>query len=234
MQTNNQLLLNLPEGLRQELLDASELTLMDLYEKMYNADEDIEYLNFPEVGVISVVRKPEGGDEIEVVTVGSEGAVGMTIIYGIKQVKDRAYCQVEGKTRRIKASIFLQLYENNKELQNVCNRYMAVLYDQITGNLSCNQNHSIEERSAKWLLSTQDRAHADHFMLTQEFLAIMLGVSRTGVNAAAGRLAQANLIKFVRGKVTILDRDGLKKISCACYTQQSDYFKYAMRTSLNE
>jgi CRP-like cAMP-binding protein len=135
-----------------------------------------------------------------------------------------AFCQVEGSGWRIPVEKFKQMLEKSSELNELCKKYLATFLNQVARNSGCNWSHSIEERCARWLLLTHDRVDGDEFHLTQEFLATMLGVTRGGVNLAAGSLAKANLITYVRGKITVLDRLGLEKSTCECYSSIRSYF----------
>jgi CRP-like cAMP-binding protein len=226
--SRNQIILSFPDDLQQELMKASEFVLMDLHDKVYEPNEPIEHIYFPEVGVISITRAASNGRETEIFTVGNEGMVGSIVTLNVEMVSERAYVQVEGNARRVEVGIFLKLVAKYPQLRDVCMRYMAVLLDQASCNLNCNEEHSVEQRCAKWLLFTSDRNGADYFLLTQEFLAIMLGCSRTLVNATAGKFSDAGLIKYSRGKITIVDRDGLSRESCNCYKDINRYIRYAM------
>ncbi|CAN5496451.1 hypothetical protein BH11CYA1_BH11CYA1_13200 [soil metagenome] len=222
--TGNFLLLSLSEAVRNEILDQSELLHLDLHDKIYEANQAIEFVDFPEIGVMSVVRPFKDGPEIEVATIGNEGVVGLSVASGVNSVNQRAYCQVEGSSHRIPVPSFLLILEKHTELRNLCRLYAATLADHMACNIGCNQVHTVEQRCAKWLLVTQDRMNQEQFVLTQQFLAIMLGVSRTSVNQAASAFASANAISYVRGKLNIIDRPALLVASCCCYQDTKDYF----------
>ena len=223
-ETRNLLLMSLSEGVRREITSAAEIIHLDLRERIYEANQVIEHVDFPEIGVMSIVQQCENNRELEVITVGYEGMVGVTVALNVPFVSQRAYCQVEGRSLRVKRADFLNLLEKNEELKTMCLRYAATMLDQMAFNLVCNNSHDIHHRCAKWLLFTHDRMHHNQFVITQEFLAIMLGCSRTGVNAAAGKLAERGIIKYARGKMTVLDRPGLEASSCSCYKVSSNYY----------
>jgi CRP-like cAMP-binding protein len=125
--------------------------------------------------------------------------------------------QVPGAGLRMKATLFKEELARSDSMRTVMLRYANAFFNQIAQSAACNQFHSLEQRCCRWLLMTHDRMHSDEFLLTQEFLAMMLGVQRTGVTAAAGALQQAGLIRYKRGNVTIVDRRGLQDRSCECY-----------------
>ena len=127
------------------------------------------------------------------------------------------YVQVPGAGLKIKATLFNKELARSASMRRVMHRYAHAFFNQVAQSAACNQFHSLQQRCCRWLLMTHDRMQSDEFLLTQEFLAMMLGVQRTGVSAAAGALQRAGLIRYKRGNVTIIDRRGLKQRSCECY-----------------
>jgi Crp-like helix-turn-helix protein len=127
------------------------------------------------------------------------------------------YVQVPGAGLRMKASLFKKTLARSASMRTVMLHYAHAFFNQVAQSAACNQFHSIEQRCCRWMLMTHDRMQSDEFLLTQEFLAMMLGVQRTGVTAAAGALQRAGLIRYTRGNVTIIDRRGLVRRSCECY-----------------
>ena len=227
-ETRNLLLLNLSPEARKAILNVSENVHLGLRDNCIEPLKPIEYVDFPEMGVISVLTPMEDGTLVEIANIGKEGMVGVSVVMGVMSISEIAFCQVEGSTLRVKTSDFLPLVKKYPEIASMCQRYAITLFDQVARNAGCNRIHTIEKRCARWLLLTHDRCDKNQFVLTQEFLALMLGVSRTGVNIAAGVLAKANLITYVRGKMTILDRPGLEAASCECYTALGNYFEKTM------
>jgi len=225
----NLFLTRLPGYIKQTIVEASDIVHMDLREKIYEANQPIQFVDFPIDSVMSVVRPCDDGSEVEVANIGCEGMVGVAVTLGVEKVSERAFCQVEGSSHRIKTEVFLSLFEKHVEIQKLCQRYTSTIIDQMACNTGCNQTHSVEQRCARWLLMTHDRVQKDQFVLTQEFLSIMLGVSRTNVNAAAGVLSAANLISYTRGNLKILDRLGLEQASCSCHKALNDYFTIVMQ-----
>lgn len=157
------------------------------------------------------------GDAAEVGTIGNEGIVGLPLVLEDERVPTSVYVQVPGTGLRMKASLFKNELARSASLRSVMHRYTHAFFNQVAQSAACNQFHSLEQRCSRWLLMTHDRMGSDSFLLTQEFLAMMLGVQRTGVTAAASALQHAGLISYKRGNVMILDRCGLERRSCECY-----------------
>jgi len=184
---------------------------------LYRAHKPIEFVYFIETGVGSLVNTMANGQAAEVGTIGNEGVVGLPIMLGDDRAPTSVYVQVPGAGLRIKATLFKKELERSISMRAVMLRYAHAFFNQVAQSAACNQFHSLEQRCCRWMLMTHDRMKSDEFLLTQEFLAMMLGVQRTGVSAAAGGLQRAGLIRYKRGNVTILDRRALIKRSCECY-----------------
>jgi CRP-like cAMP-binding protein len=184
---------------------------------LYGADKKIEFVYFIETGVGSLANTMANGQATEVGTIGNEGVVGLPLVLGDDRAPTSVYVQVPGEGLRIKASLFRGELARSATMQVVMLRYVHALFNQVAQSAACYHFHSIEQRCCRWLLMTRDRIQSDEFLLTHEILAMMLGVRRAGVSIAAGGLQRAGLITYTRGNVTILDRAGLKKLSCECY-----------------
>lgn len=219
----NLLLQKLSEEAQKDLLARAEYVHFDLRDVIYDVNQPVKYIDFPEDGVMSIVEPLSDGSEVEVVTVGYEGLVGVQVILGVSKVKQRAFCQVVGSSWRISSEDYTKLLRKHEELAILSNRYVSIMLDMSARNIACNRGHSIDARCARWLLHTQDRCKSETFGLTQEFLACMLGVSRGGVNIAAGELSKAGLISYTRGQIKVLDRPGLEKMSCECYLKSEQF-----------
>src|SRR5579864_5222152 len=157
------------------------------------------------------------GEAAEVGTIGNEGVVGLPLLLGDDRAPTSVYVQVPGVGLRMRAAQFRKQLAHSASMRAVMLRYVHALFNQVAQSAACNHFHSIDQRCARWLLMTHDRMHSDQFLLTQEFLAMMLGVQRTGVSVAASTLQRAGLIRYRRGNVTIIDRRGLIRRSCECY-----------------
>ncbi len=190
---------------------------LDYKQSLYRADKPVDFVYFIETGVGSLVNTMANGQAAEVGTIGNEGIVGLPIVLGDDQAPTAVYVQVPGSGLRMKASLFKRELARSPTMQVVMLRYVHALFNQVAQSAACNHFHSLEQRCCRWLLMTRDRMDSDKFLLTQEFLAMMLGVQRPGVSIAAGGLQRAGLITYSRGTVAILDGVGLKKRSCECY-----------------
>jgi CRP-like cAMP-binding protein len=184
---------------------------------LYEADQQIEFVYFLETGVASLVNTMKNGDAAEVGTIGNEGMVGLPVIFGDSQAPTNVYMQVAGRGLEMKAKLFWREMQRSSSLRMAMLHYAHAFFNQVAQSAACNTFHHLERRCCRWLLMTHDRMQADQFPLTQEFLAMMLGVQRPGVTLVAGALQRAGLIRYTRGKVTILDHAGLIKRSCECY-----------------
>lgn len=213
----NRLLALLSPGDRASLRPHLEPLSLEYRQPLYAADKKIEHVYFIETGVGSLVNTMANGQAAEVGTIGNEGLVGVPVVLGDDRAPTSVYVQVPGAGLRMKASLFKKALAQSATMQVVMLRYVHALFNQVAQSAACNHFHSLEQRTCRWLLMTRDRMHSDQFLLTQEFLAMMLGVQRAGVSIAAGGLQRAGLITYKRGNVTILDRPGLKKLSCECY-----------------
>lgn len=190
---------------------------LEYRKSLYQADKKIEFVYFIETGVGSLVNTMANGQAAEVGTIGNEGVVGLPLVLGDDRAPTSVYIQVPGAGLRMKASLFKEELARSATMQAVMLRYVHALFNQVAQSAACNHFHSLEQRCCRWLLMTRDRMQSDDFLLTQEFLAMMLGVQRAGVSIAAGGLQRAGLITYKRGNVAILDGPGLKKLSCECY-----------------
>ena len=223
--SENHLIESLPRADRLRLLKVCEPVKFVLSEVLCEPAQSTDHVYFPIDGFISLVRPVEGHLGLEVGMVGREGMVGAHIALGVSTSPLRALVQGPGAAWRIEAQVFQVELARSPPLQRVLNRYLYVLMEQLATSAACLRFHQIGPRLARWLLMTQDRAHADTFHITQEFLAYMLGVRRVGVTAAASALQREGLIDYKRGEMTVLDRAGLEAAACSCY--QVDRKSYA-------
>jgi len=190
---------------------------LDYRRSLYRAHRPVEFVYFIETGVGSLVNTMANGEAAEVGTIGNEGMVGLPLLFGDDRAPTSVYVQVPGAGLRMKATLFKKELARSASMRTVMLSYAHAFFNQVAQSAACNQFHSIQQRCCRWMLMTHDRMQSDEFLLTQEFLAMMLGVQRTGVTAAAGGLQRAGLIRYKRGNVTIIDRRGLIRRSCECY-----------------
>jgi CRP-like cAMP-binding protein len=172
---------------------------------------------FPTDGVISLVTPLHTGAIVEVATIGNEGVVGVPVVQPLTSFAVRAITQDAGHGLRMETAVFADWVANSRPFQTLIDRYTQALFGQIAQAAACNRLHSSEERLSRWLLMSRDRVSSDQFMITQEFLSQMLGARRSTVSVSAGILQRAGLIRYTRGLVTIVDRDGLEAVACECY-----------------
>lgn len=184
---------------------------------LYEPEKRFEYVYFPMSGVVSLVTEFENGLAIEVATVGPEGMVGLPIFLEDDVMTCHAFVQVPGKGVRISIEAFRRTIDRCPRLHRLISRYTLALLNAMAQNSACNRAHSLDERLARWLLTTHDRVHQPTFPMKQEFMAKMLGVSRPTVSTTASILQKAGYITYVRGQITVTDRPGLESACCECY-----------------
>jgi CRP-like cAMP-binding protein len=215
--TTNRLIQRLPAKDRARVLAGCERVDLSFGEILAEPGRDIRNVYFPISSFISLVLPMEGKTVLEVALAGSEGFYGVPVALGLGVSPVRALVQGAGTAWQMGASAFRGELAEVASLRDCVNRYIYVLMTQLTQTAGCNRFHVVEQRVARWLLMTSDRAHAATFSLTHEFLAFMLGVRRVGITEAASALQARKLIAYRRGLITILDRKGLERASCACY-----------------
>jgi CRP-like cAMP-binding protein len=215
--SHNELIARLPRRDRAALLAIATAVPLDIGAAVYEPGDSTRHVYFPTVGFISLVTATDDEPGLEVGMVGSEGMLGAQLALGVSTIPLRAMVQGQGSALRMDAAPFRRLLADNKALQSGLNRYLYVLMAQLATSAACTRFHSVGPRLARWLLMSHDRAHADTFRLTHEFLAFMLGVRRVGITRAAGELQQLGLVRYQRGVIEMLDRRGLEQASCSCY-----------------
>lgn len=213
----NHLIGLLPRDDQLQFLSACEEVQLVLGDVLCVPGDATPYVYFPVDGFISLVATTDGDAYLEVGMVGREGMVGAQVALGVSTAPLRAVVQGAGASWRIGSEAFQLALASSHTLRPVLDRYICALMAQLTTSAACLRFHEIGPRLARWLLMSQDRAHADTFRMTHEFLAYMLGVRRVGITAAAGVLQQNGLIAYTRGDLTVLDRPGLEAAACGCY-----------------
>ncbi|BAU63165.1 hypothetical protein STA3757_05230 [Stanieria sp. NIES-3757] len=213
----NQLLAALPNSEYQRLLPHLEIVQLSVGEILYQSYETIKYVYFPHQGMISLVAIMENGTTTEVGIVGKEGLTGISTILGSDCSIHCAMVQIVGSASRIEVDLLRQEFNRGGRLQKLLLLYTQARLTQITQNAACYSQHLIEQRLARWLLTVDDCVQQDSFSLTQELIATMLGVRRSGITKAANLLQQAEIIRYNRGNIMILNRAALETVSCECY-----------------
>lgn len=188
-------------------------------------DQPIQYVYFPENGVCSLTTSMKDGSAVEVATVGREGVVGFELFIGSPRATVDGFVQVPGDSGlRMSAATFVEEIEKKGAFHDAIARYAQALLGQIVQTAACNRLHKVPARAARWLLLTHDRVDGNVFPLSHEFLSFMLGVDRSTVTLVAGGLQKAGLIRYVHGRVTIVDRPALDAVACECYHLAADRF----------
>lgn len=214
----NRLLQALPTIDRRRVLAESDNVELAFADVLGKFGETLSHVYFPLRSFISLIM-PIDHTSLEVGLVGSEGMFGAALALGVNVSPVRAVVQGAGSALRMGAASFRRELGRSPALQRAIDRYVFVRASQLAQMAGCARFHVIEARLARWLLMTQDRAHANSFHITQEFLAVMLGVRRVGVTNAASSLQKRHLVRYSRGRMTVLDRQGLKAASCGCYEE---------------
>jgi len=228
MEIRNLLLAALPPDDLTRILPQLEIVPLRLKELLHKPGETIDYVYFPGAGFCSIVTVLEDGSMVEAATVGREGAVGLAaaLLENPASIAAMAQSDVE-ICYRMKADAFREEMDRCGPFHTAITRYSHALMAFIMQSAACNAAHSIEQRLARWLLVAQDRMGADEFLLTQEFIAMMLGASRSTVTMIAGQLQDAGYITYRRGKVTIVNRAALEAASCECYKTGTELLRAA-------
>lgn len=230
-QSRNRLLASLPPADFERLRSSLEPVDLTYRRSLYAANRQISYVYFFETGVGSLVKTMKNGDASEVGTIGNEGIVGLPIVLGDTRSPTAVYVQVPGVGLRMKASAFCEAMDQSRALRTSLLHYAHAFFNQVAQSAACANHHVLEQRCARWLLMTYERMDSNQFLLTHEFLAMMLGIrSRAGVTIAAGILQRAGLIRYRRGQITILDLKGLERRSCECYETSKQEFDRLLGT----
>jgi CRP-like cAMP-binding protein len=219
----NRLLATLGRDDYDALMQDAKVVFLKFRMRLVRQDGNVDAVYFPLSSMVSLLVTTDGRPQVEMATIGKEGVVGASELIQSQGAMGLNLVQLPGAAVRVEASAFLRLIDSRPMVQKVIHQHMYALLRQILYGAACNRIHSMEERCARWLLMTHDRAGQDTFPLTQEFLSHMLGVRRATVNVATGMLKKAGYIGYVRGKITVIDRAGLESTSCACYRAVKAY-----------
>lgn len=215
--TSNRLLLAMPRLAYDRVLARLQPAELARQQVLHNINRPITHVYFVERGLVSLVKPMNDGRVVEIGAVGIEGMVGANTILGMKNGVFDCIVHIPGTARRMPLEDLWAEMDRSAVLRDLMFRYAHYRISQIAQSAACNRLHTLEQRCCRWLLIAHDSAKSDSFPMTQEFLAMMLGVQRTGVTFATLSLQKVGLIRSRRGEVTIVNRRGLEVLSCECY-----------------
>lgn len=213
----NMLLAGLPDKERQRLLPDLEPISFSLGEVVYESGGHIDYVYFPTSAIISLLYIMENGATAEIGVAGYEGVIGIALFMGGETMPNRAVVQSAGSALRMKKKALQAEFVRGSMFQSSLLRYTQALMTQISQTAVCNRLHTVEQQLCRWLLLSHDRLRTDKLVMTHDLIANMLGVRREGITMAAQKLQERGLISYVRGTITLLDRQGLETEVCECY-----------------
>lgn len=218
----NRILDSLPRAEAERLHDVLKPITLPLRQVLYRAGEDIGVVYFPVRGLVSIITPLHDGAAVEVGTVGNEGLVGLPALLANSISPHEVIVQGSVQALRAEAASLKSEFERSGAFRHAVLRFAELFIEAVSQTAACNGRHKIEARCARWFLQMSDRSGAEHFPLTHELLATLLGVRRTGVSTIAMSLQRRGAIRYTHGNVQILDRAILKRISCECYFQMRE------------
>jgi CRP-like cAMP-binding protein len=213
----NWLLRSLPQAERERLFPHLQLVSMPLGNVVYEPGAKLRHIHFPVSCIISLLYVLKDGASAEIAVVGRDGAVGVSLFMGGETTPSRAVVQSAGMAYRLTGARLKQEFDRHGQLLHLLLRYTQSLITQMAQTAVCNRHHALDQQLCRWLLLSLDRLDSNELKMTQELIANMLGVRREGVTEAAGRLQKKGVIRYSRGKITVLDRARLEAASCECY-----------------
>ena len=222
---SNKLLAALPAKDYKRLRPHLEAVPLEFKAVLHEEGETVRYVYFPGEGFVSLLVVTENGAASEVGLVGNEGMVGLPALLGVDSAPGREIVQMAGTGVRVEAERLRAEFRRGGALHDLLLRYAHVLFTQVSQSTACIASHHSKKRLCRWLLMTHDRAPGDEFVITQEFMAMMLGVTRPVVTRAAAALQREKLIRYSRGKMTMLDRRGVEAKACECYASVREEYR---------
>jgi CRP-like cAMP-binding protein len=214
----NRLLAALPEESYEALLPHLERVPLPLGMAVYESGGKQGFVYFPTSSIVSLLYVLADGASAEIAVTGHDGLVGIALFMGGETTPSRAVVQSAGHGYRLRADVLKKEFESGGPLQHLLLRYTQALITQMTQTAVCNRHHAVDQQLCRWLLLSLDRLPTNELVMTQELIANMLGVRREGVTEAAGKLQDEGLIRYSRGRITVLDRERLEARVCECYS----------------
>jgi len=213
----NQLLAALPPAEWQRWAAELEAIDLPLGQVLYESGSHLDHVYFPTTAIVSLLYVMVNGASAEIAVVGREGLVGVALFMGGETTPSRAVVQSAGHGFRLRAQLIKREFDSSHSVMHLLLRYTQALITQMAQTAVCNRHHSLDQQLCRWLLLSLDRLSGSELRMTQDLIANMLGVRREGVTEAAVKLQKAGLIRYSRGRITVLDRAGLEQRSCECY-----------------
>ena len=201
----------------QRWLPKLEPVTLVLGQVLYESGGTLSHVYFPTSAIVSLLYVMENGASAEIAVVGCEGIVGISLFMGGESTPSRAVVQSAGQGLRMTAAALKAEFDRSGPVLHLLLRYTQALITQMAQTAVCNRHHSLDQQLCRWLLLSLDRLPGNELVMTQELIANMLGVRREGVTEGALKLQGAGLIRYVRGRITVLDRPGLEQRTCECY-----------------
>ena len=223
--SENHILEALPAEERARLFPHLQLVELPLGKVLYESGAALRHIYFPVDSIVSLLYVMRDGASAEIAVVGSEGAVGVSLFMGGETTPSRALVQSAGQAYRLSRGRLKDEFNRHGELLHVLLRYTQSLLTQMAQTAVCNRHHTLDQQLCRWLLLSLDRLNSNTLTMTQELIANMIGVRREGVTTAAGKLQKLGVIRYARGKITVIDRPKLEQLACECYAvvkQESD------------
>ena len=215
---DNHILDALPDEERDRLFPHLSFVSMPLGKVLYESGESLKHIYFPTDSIVSLLYVMKDGASAEIAVVGNEGAIGVALFMGGETTPSRAIVQSAGSAFRLEGKRLKAEFGRHGQMLHVLLRYTQSLITQMAQTAVCNRHHSVNQQLCRWLLLSLDRLRSNELKMTQELIANMLGVRREGVTAAAGELQKAGVIRYSRGRITVIDRAKLEQLSCECYS----------------
>jgi CRP-like cAMP-binding protein len=214
---DNRLLNSLSEAVRDRVFPHLKPVKLRAGEVIYESGAPLRHIYFPADSIVALLYALENGASAEIALVGNDGAIGISMVMGGESTTTRAVVQSAGTAYRLSGARLKGEFERHGELMQVMLRYTQSLITQMAQTAVCNRHHSVDQQLCRWLLLSLDLSNSDQLVMTHELIANMLGVRREGITDAAGKLQKQRVIRYSRGRITVIDRDALEELSCECY-----------------
>lgn len=219
----NRILLSMPDPEYRAIRPHLEFLRLPDHRSLHEPHQKLEFVHFPNQGLISLVVALNNGETVEAGLLGNEGVAGLPAVLGLTRSPLREIVQIAGDGFRLRVGTLQEILRVTPQLQIMLSRYAAGLAMEVAQTAACNRLHNIKQRLARWLLIAQDKVESGFLPITHDFLATMLGTDRPSVSLAAGILQRAQIIEYARGAVKILNRKKLEEFVCECYAVVKQY-----------